>query len=141
MRNGSPTLEGNDSLYSVEQMQLNALSELSIFTCVEGTKILLVDDQPTNLDVLCSSGPHWKEYSVTPSWKLFFCTGKLSDVLSGPLWGIHFVPMGFLNLLSNPNLLLFFYHGMQKTFILTHVKLPFLLQPLYNFGLKVYVTL
>lgn len=103
MRNGSPTLEGNDSLYSVEQMQLNALSELSIFTCVEGTKILLVDDQPTNLDVLCSSGPHWKEYSVTPSWKLFFCTGKLSDVLSGALWGIHFVPMGFLNLLSNPN--------------------------------------
>ena len=73
MRNGSPTLVGNDSLYSVEQMQLNALSELNIFTCVEGTKILLVDDQPANLDVLCSLGAHWKEYSVTPSWKLFFC--------------------------------------------------------------------
>ena len=140
MRNGSPTLEGNDSLYSVEQMQLNALSELSIFTCVEGTKILLVDDQPTNLDVLCSSGPHWKEYSVTPSWKLFFCTGKLSDCLYHcgvfilSLW----VSSTFSPILIS---LLFFYHGMQKTFILTHVKLPFLLQPLYNLGLKVYVTL
>ena len=35
----------------------------------------------------------------------------------------------------------FYYYDTQKTFILTHVKLLFLLQPLYNLGLEVYVTL